>query len=78
MTLLTEGYFPSTFWAENYWNDWYWCSYGITISLKEILNLDSYIYMSISKDSEITKQTLFYSETNSDKQIYEYSIIDIG
>lgn len=28
MTLLTAGYWQTTFWAENYWNPDYWLHYG--------------------------------------------------
>jgi hypothetical protein len=32
MPLLTAGYFHTTFWAKDYWNDNYWLEYGADVA----------------------------------------------
>lgn len=51
MGLLTPGYFQSTFFPANYWNDRYWQSYGLVTFKREKITRDSMITTTVELDS---------------------------
>lgn len=85
MTLLTPGYFPATYFVDNYWSIYYWVrsEYILVeeINLRSHINItkddDSDIMISFNKESDIINIISKFSETDSSILISRYSIIDL-
>jgi len=53
MTLMTAGYWHTTYWAEDFWHNDYWADYGAVIAEYLLLSLSQELPLNLSLTQEL-------------------------